>query len=124
MRASALPQVEDSTLSGLPLARTAWAALEAKKGENLVILDVRGISTVTDYFVIATGNNVPHIKALFEEVLHQLKKAGASCFRKSGAPESEWLVADFVDVVIHVFSPDTRGYYALEQLWSDAKPVE
>jgi ribosome-associated protein len=89
-----------------------------------VLLDVRDISTITDYFLIATGANTPHLKALFDEVQKVLKRDGATCFRKSGTPESGWLVADYVDAVIHLFLPDVRSYYALETLWNDAKRVD
>lgn len=98
--------------------------LLAKKGEQVDILDVRDKSSVTDYLVIATGNNVPHLKALLGEVEHVLKEEDdISCYRRSGTPESRWLVADYIDVVVHVFSKETRGYYALELLWKDAARV-
>ncbi len=96
------------------------AALDDKKGVQPVILDVQELSNVTDFFVIVHGNSTPHLKALAEEVHLQLKQAGAGSSKKSGTPESGWIVMDFVDVVVHVFSSETRDYYALEELWSDA----
>lgn len=102
----------------------ARGALEDKKAVDIVMLDVRKLSNVTDYYLVATGNSPPHIKALSEEVVKVLKEAGVSCFRKSGTAESEWLVADFVDFVVHIFSPDMRKYYELEQLWSDAAVID
>lgn len=97
--------------------------MDDKKGGNPVILDVRELSNVTDFFVIVHGNSTPHLKALAEEVHIQLKDQGIRNHRKSGTPESGWIVMDFVDVVVHIFSGDTRDYYALEQLWSDAERV-
>lgn len=88
-----------------------------------MVLDVRELSTVTDYFVIATGNSAPHLKALSDEVQMEMKKRGIKCYRKSGTGESQWIVLDFVDLVVHLLLPETREFYALEQLWSDAEVV-
>ncbi len=90
----------------------------------MVLLDVRKLSTVTDFFLMVTGNSAPHIKALADETAVSLKKSGMRCYRKSGTPESQWMVMDYVDVVVHIFSADTRAYYALEELWSDAERME
>ena len=96
----------------------------AKKAEHVIIMDVRGLSDITDYYLIASGNNVPHIRALLGELDHALGPLGAKCFRKAGTADSEWVVADYMDVVIHVFSTVTREYYALERLWSDAPRMD
>ena len=76
-----------------------------------------------DYCVIASGQTPPHLKALLGEVQRQLKESGSSLYRKSGDPESGWMVLDFVDVVIHIFSPDARAYYDIEKLWAEAPEV-
>lgn len=73
---------------------------------------------------MVTGNSVPHIKALAAEVQLRLKEAGTPCYRKSGSAESAWIAMDYVDVVVHIFSAQTRAYYALEALWSDAVRLE
>jgi ribosome-associated protein len=96
----------------------------SKKGEDVVLLDVRGLSTVTDYYLIATASNTPHVKALATEIERELEKEGVRCYRIAGSPDSEWVVVDYFDAVIHIFTAKTREYYALEQLWSDAKRVE
>jgi len=111
------------TIDGMEVALKAKEALSSKKGENIVLLDVREVSSVTDYYVIATGANTPHLKALFQAVEQRLKAGGAACYRKTGNPESGWLVADYVDAVVHLFSRELRAYYALEALWSDAEVV-
>ena len=105
------------------LCDRARHALEEKKAQDLVLLDVRKLSSVTDYFLIATGTSAPHLKALTEEVEVPLKKAGVKRFSHSGTPESGWVVIDYVDVVIHIFSAEARRYYDLEKLWSDAVVV-
>ena len=106
------------------MARAAREALLDKKGENITILDVRGISDITDFYVIATGNNGPHLKALMFECENVLGTRRARSYRHAGKPESGWLVADHWDVVVHVFSESARSHYALETLWRDAKIVE
>ena len=83
--------------------------LEEVKAENVRTYDVRGKSGLTDFFVVATGAAAPHLKALV--------KALPKAYRTSGDPESGWIVADYIDVVVHVFSPEARAYYALEKLW-------
>ena len=94
------------------------------KGEDVVILDVHGLSSVTDYYLIATGNSSPHLKALATEVENAMESAGRTCYRRAGKPESQWVVADYLDFVVHIFTSETRGHYALERLWNDARVVE
>ena len=84
-------------------------------------LDLRGISSFTDFFLIASGNSEPHLKALVGELEGRLKKEhGLKAMAIDGFPMSQWIVADFSDVVVHLFSEEKRGFYALEDLWSDA----
>ena len=85
-------------------------ALENAKGVEVKTYDVRGKSSLADYFVVATGSAAPHLKAL-------VKALPKKAYRVSGDPESGWIVADYFDVVVHVFSPEARAYYALEKLW-------
>lgn len=81
---------------------------------------MRGQSSVTDFFLIVTGSSPPHLKALFNEVLQGLRALGVKCFRKAGVPECGWMVVDYVDLVIHILSPEAREYYDLESLWKKA----
>ena len=111
-------------LHSLALVRIAVSAIEDKKGNDIVAIDVREQSSVTDYFVIVSGLNPPHIKALFNETQVRLKKEGALCFGKDGAPDSGWIVADYLDIMIHVFISETRNYYALDKLYEDAPRVD
>ena len=78
---------------------------------------------MTNFFVIATGTSNPHIKALGGVVEHVLKEKGIPCYRRAGTPESAWMVVDYLDVVVHIFSEETRDYYSLERLWGDAAEV-
>ena len=93
------------------------AALADRKGVDVKIYDVRGVSPLADFFVVATGVAAPHLKALAAETQAAMKAAGIASYRTSGDPESGWIVVDYVDVVVHVFSPEARAYYALEKIW-------
>lgn len=99
------------------------AALEDKKAVDVKAYDVRGVSGFADAFVIATGSAAPHLKALVAGVQSAMKEAGVDSFRTSGDPASGWIVVDYVDIVLHVFLPEARAYYALEKLWAEAKPL-
>ena len=94
----------------MKLAEDIKSALEDAKGQDVKVYDVRGKSGLTDFFVVATGAAAPHLKAL-------VKSLPKKAYRVSGDPESGWIVADYIDVVVHVFSPEARAYYALEKLW-------
>ena len=97
-------------------------ALKEKKAVDVRTYDVRGISGLCDAFVVATGTAAPHLKALVAGTQQAMRAAGIASYRTSGDPESGWIVVDYVDVVVHVFSPEARAYYALERLWE--KPAE
>lgn len=101
------------------------AILDAKKGENVVVLHVADVSSVADYLVLCSGLNAPHLRALADEVAKQLRleTPPVAPYRRAGSAESEWFVLDYVDFVVHLFTPQMRAYYALEQLWKDAPVV-
>lgn len=106
------------------IALAAARALEEKLGADIRIYDVRKVSSITDFTVVATGNSSPHLKALIAEVQRQMKEANVMSYRTSGEPESGWVIVDYVHVVVHVFSPEARAYYAIEKLWTDAPLIE
>jgi ribosome-associated protein len=86
---------------------------------------MRGVCDFTDFFVIATGRNARQTKAIYDEVSGVLKKEHGFLPRSSaGGTEATWIVADYLDVVLHLFTPDTRAFYRLEELWSDVPSVE
>lgn len=109
-------------LGQLPAAGAA--ALLAKKGERIVVLDVRGQSFVTDFHLLTTGRSAPQLKALATAAAVELKHARGKPVRQSGTPESGWEIVDAGDVVVHVFDAEHRDYYRLEELWNDAKMYE
>ena len=86
---------------------------------------MRGVCDFTDFFVIATGRNARQTKAIYDEVSGVLKKEHGVLPRSSaGGAEATWIVGDYLDVVLHLFTPETRGFYRLEELWSDVPSVE
>lgn len=103
------------------LARLISEAAKNKKADALVALDLRGISTFTEFYVICSGNSEPQLKAIVEEIQEVLRKDhGVRAVRVDGLPFSQWIVADFGDVIVHIFHESKRPHYALEHLWGDA----
>jgi len=95
-----------------------------KKAENIVILDLREVSSVTDYFVICTGNSEPHLRAIMDEITGRLREGhGLRPRAMDGALHTAWVVLDFFDVIVHVMRSDVREHYDLEGLWGDAPRV-
>ena len=95
-----------------------------KKGSDIVLLDLREQSVFADYFLICSGENDRQIRALAESVRTEAKQeAGIRANGVEGIPEAGWILIDFGDLVVHVFSPDKRDYYSLEDLWNDAHVV-
>lgn len=99
-------------------------ALDNKKGEAITVLDVRGKSSVTDFFVLATGTSQPHLKALRAEAEKTLKTLGVHVLASDTSLESGWLVLDAVDFMLHVFTREMREHYGLEILWKDSLEVD
>ncbi len=95
-----------------------------KKGFNITALDVRGICTLTDFFLFAEGNVDRHVIALAKEVIETLKAEGEAPLHVEGMSEGEWVVIDYLDVVIHLFKPGIRDRYRLEELWQAGKVVD
>ncbi|EKC73651.1 Iojap-related protein, partial [human gut metagenome] len=98
-------------------------ALDAKKGYNIRILHVENLTTVTDYFVIATGNSTTHVGALADEADFQLGRAGVNVLRTEGHDGNRWVLLDYGSVIVHVFTPEAHDFYDLEHLWADAKEL-
>src|SRR5512143_1270612 len=95
-----------------------------KKAENIVILDVRELSSITDYFVIATGTSEPHLRAIVDEVRDKLEEGYGLAPRGTDVTlQTSWVVLDYFDVIVHVMRADVRQHYDLEGLWSDAPHV-
>ena len=102
--------------------RAARAALD-RKALDLVILDVHGLSSVTDYFLVCSGRSTTHLRSITDAIREEMKVANERLFHGEGTPESGWMLLDYGDVLMHVFLEETRLYYALERLWGDAPSV-
>jgi len=108
-------------LTSLEQARRIAALAQEKLAKNVVILDMQQVCSYTDYFVVCTGANQRQTKAIWDEVHVRLKQDERLLPRSvAGERESTWIVADYLDVVLHVFTPDARDFYRLEELWDDA----
>lgn len=105
------------------LALVAARAASSKQGEAIVVLDVRELIAITDYFVITSANSERQLRTVSEEIERSLRAEGVKPVREEGSVESGWLLLDFVDFVVHVFRDDQREYYRLENLWRDAPVV-
>jgi ribosome-associated protein len=106
------------------LAQLCRELADNKKAEDIVILDVRELSSVTDYFVIASGSSEPHLRAIVDEITGKLRDDfGLRPRAMDGTLQTAWIVLDYFDVIIHVMRPDVRSRYELETLWGDAPRV-
>ena len=107
-------------MNPLEQARTIAAIAQEKLGRDVVILDMQPVCAYTDYFVVVTGGNPRQTKAIWDEV-HAVMKRDHDLLPRSadGQQEATWIVSDYIDVVLHVFTPEAREYYRLEDLWDD-----
>jgi len=102
--------------------RAARAALD-KRATDLIVLDVQGLSSVTDYFLVCNGKSTTHMATITGAIRDELKREGVRPLHAEGVPASGWILLDYGDVLVHVFLEETRAYYALERLWGDAPAV-
>ncbi|MBK9549611.1 MAG: ribosome silencing factor [Gemmatimonadetes bacterium] len=103
-----------------PAVRAVVGAIEDRKGHRVHVLDLRGLTDATDYFVIASGTSDAHVRGLADGVLDAMQDAGLDTHHVEGLTHGRWVLLDFVDVVVHLFHPETRAFYQLERLWQDA----
>jgi ribosome-associated protein len=103
------------------LAKKIADLIEQKKGDDIKILDLRKLTTVTDFFVICSGSSDVQNKAIADFILNEAKKLGQKAWHNEGYGNLSWILLDFVDVVVHIFLPESRRFYNLEGLWGDAE---
>lgn len=115
----------DAILSSLPeQIQLAVSAASAKKASDIVVLDLRGTAAFTDFFVLCSGQNVRQVKAIVDALEEQFRLAGTKPAYIEGVDTSEWVLLDFFDFVIHVFTPQMRVFYSLERLWGSAERID
>ena len=102
----------------------AFNAVDEKKGQNIKVLDLEELTPIADYFILVTGNNSSQISAIQDNVYKKLGENGYKPSRVEGIRNSTWVLMDYNDIIIHIFSPDDREFYNLDHIWKDAKTVE
>lgn len=106
------------------MARIAYEALNDKKGEDIKIIDIAGISVMADYFLIANGNSDSQVRALVDHVEEEMQKAGYSVKQREGYGSGSWVLMDFGDIIVHIFDKENRLFYDLERIWRDGKLMD
>ena len=107
----------------LNMVKIAYDALDDKLAEDIKIIDIRSISVLADYFIIADGNNKIQVQAMVDYVQEELFKAGYEMKQMEGYREGNWILLDFGDIIIHIFDKENRLFYDLERIWKDGKEV-
>ncbi len=110
-------------LDSSQLARAAVDAAADKKASDVLLLDIREVTTFADYFVICSGSNRRQLEAIAEAIDEKLSSQGGHLLHREGDPETGWILLDFSDIIVHILSPKEREYYDLERLWNGAKTV-
>ena len=106
------------------MAKLAYDALADKKAENIQIIDISEVSVIADYFIIADGSNPNQLQAMQDAVDEALYKAGYKVKQVEGNQRSSWILMDYNDIVVHIFSKDDRLFYDLERVWRDGKQID
>lgn len=111
---------------GSKIIKTIINAIHEKKGENVISLDLRKIpEAVADFFIICEANNPSLLKAIADEIEHEVKeRCGESAYKHEGRQAQQWILIDYVNVVVHIMLPEPRKFYQLEEMWSDAVSTE
>jgi ribosome-associated protein len=108
----------------LEIIKEIVAFLDERKAEDVVVLDLRKHANIADYFIIATGANKPHLKALYDGLQRCFKDAGFKGYQKAGMPASGWMIMDYQGIMVHIFERELREFYDLEKLGKDAPKVD
>lgn len=116
---------ESETIDSSALIESITNALHEKKAKEIVLLDVRGLTTLTDYFIVCHGTSETQIRALANIVTEMTKKdIGEAVWKKEGLDARRWIILDYVNVVVHIFSQEKREFYGVERMWNDAVRTE
>ena len=110
-------------LETIEVARKAMEAAGEKQAIDIVLLDARAVCSFADYFVICSGGTDRHVEAIRDEIGHALKKEGILPHHYEGTVDSGWLLLDFGDIIVHIFTPVEREFYQLDELWSQANTI-
>ena len=119
MATSASPAVPARESEAMRAAHLA----QDMKANDVVLLNLQGVTDMTDYFVIASGTSDTHVRSIGEHIIAEMKKEGVRVHHVEGVQQGRWVLLDFVDFVVHIFHPTLRSFYQIERLWSDAEVV-
>jgi ribosome-associated protein len=120
-RAAAKPSADERP--PLEVARRIVELAEDKKAADIVLLDLTGLTTLADYFVIASGGSERQLDAIADGIVSGMRDEKVRAIGREGTPESHWILLDFGDVIVHIFTPPERDYYQLEKHWGEAKTI-
>jgi len=107
----------------IEMVKAAYEALSDKKGEEISVIDIRKVSVMADYFIIASGMNVNQVQAMVDNVEEELGKRGFICKQMEGYQTANWILMDYGDIIVHVFDRENRLFYDLERIWRDGKTI-
>jgi ribosome-associated protein len=122
-RRAAKPTASSDEMPALDLARRIVELAEDKKAADIVLLDLTGLTTMADYFVIASGGSERQLDAIADGVISGMRDEKVRAFGREGTAASHWVLVDFGSVIVHVFTPPERDYYQLERHWAEAKTI-
>jgi ribosome-associated protein len=117
-----MPSTSSATAGAAVAQRAAQICLDYK-ANDVVMLDLRGVTDMTDFFIVASGTSDTHVRAIGGHVITDLKKEGVPVHHVEGLEKGRWVLLDYVDFVVHIFHPTLRGFYQLERLWGDAEVI-
>jgi ribosome-associated protein len=118
-----MPSTTAPVSTALSMVQRAGQILLDNKALDVVLLDLRGVTDMTDFFLIASGTSDTHVRSMGEHVMEEMKRAGNRATHVEGLDKGRWVLVDFVDFVVHIFHPTLRNFYQLERLWADAEQI-
>ncbi len=110
-------------MNSYDLMRTATKAADGRKAIDIKVLHVEELTTLCDYFIICSGTSTPHMNAIYEEIDMKLSEAGIKPAAREGLGNPGWVLLDYGDVIVHIFNENSREFYSIERLWSDAEEI-
>lgn len=113
----------EAAIKSLEIAKECFRVVNDKKAQDPVVLKLKGLTNITDYFVVCHGTSQRHIKTIADSIVQALTEKGVYALHYEADAGFNWIVVDYVDAIVHIFSEEKRHYYRLEQLWGDAKRV-
>jgi len=112
-------------IEALELAKACAKAADDIQAENIRVWDMRGVSNLTDYMIVCSGNSMPHLRAILRDVSFSVQEwTGSRPANAEGKADTRWVVLDYIDVMVHIMHEEMREFYALEKLWGDAKEID